>query len=172
MEEGTDRSLAPRETSEAAPVPPTAGEGVPLTLFRELLMKHEQLLVQYGMVRAGGARLFEYKADAETRARDLTRARQALREAESRHRREILELKAQLRRSELALQDRDTRISDLESKVRTLELLTRNAVTTESIERRFLEVLEKEREVEDLMFGADLPEGEPRPSQRNSTRDH
>src|SRR5206468_9291773 len=31
---------------------------VPCSLYNELLLKHEQLLVQYGMIRAGGQKLF------------------------------------------------------------------------------------------------------------------
>ena len=34
-------------------------EMIPIDLFRELSMKHEQLLVQYGMVRVGGQRMME-----------------------------------------------------------------------------------------------------------------
>jgi hypothetical protein len=163
-------ALAARPSSDL-PVPAaSAAQGVPLTLYRELLMKHEQLLVQYGMVRVGGARLYELKAEAESKAAELGRMRGALRSAERRHGQALSELQARLRRAELALQERETRIAALESKIRGLELVTRNAVTTESIERRFLEVLEKEREVEDLLLGAEP--APPRPDPAPKTRDH
>lgn len=153
------------------PVPASeAGEAVPLTLYRELLMKHEQLLVQYGMVRVGGARLYELKAEAEQRAAELGRVREALRAAEKAHREALAELRGRLRRSELALQERETRIASLENKIRGLELVTRNAVTTESIEKRFLEVLDKEREVESLLLGAEPAAPPPDPPRRR--RDH
>jgi hypothetical protein len=161
------QALEPRSSNEL-PVAAASGEAVPLTLYRELLMKHEQLLVQYGMVRVGGARLYELKAEAEAKAAELGRMQGALRGAEKRHGREMAEMGTRLRRAELALQERETRIAALENKIRGLELVTRNAVTTESIERRFLEVLEKEREVEDLLLGADAVAAEAPPK----TRDH
>src|SRR4051794_29525634 len=49
-----------------SPVPDSgAYEVVPASLYLELQMKHEQLLVQYGMVRAGGLRLMELRAQVE-----------------------------------------------------------------------------------------------------------
>src|SRR5437762_2541155 len=59
----------------AAPVP-VAPDVVPLSLYNELLMKHEQILVQYGMIRAGGQKLLEYKADAESKAEEIRDARE------------------------------------------------------------------------------------------------
>src|SRR5881409_121764 len=47
---------------------------VPCSLYNDLLLKHEQLMVQYGMIRAGGQKLFEYKAVAETKDEELRRA--------------------------------------------------------------------------------------------------
>jgi hypothetical protein len=134
-------------------------------------MKHEQLLVQYGMVRVGGARLYELKAEAEQRAAELGRVRGALRAAEKAHAESLAELRARLRRAELALQERETLIASLENKIRSLELVTRNAVTSESIEKRFLEVLDKEREVESLLLGAEA-EASPADPPPRRTRDH
>ena len=44
--------------------PPRGQETIPIRLFEDLQMKHEQLLVQYGMVRAGGLRAMELQAHA------------------------------------------------------------------------------------------------------------
>ena len=44
---------------------------VPASLYNDLLLKHEQILVQYGMIRAGGQKLFEYKAVAESKDEEL-----------------------------------------------------------------------------------------------------
>src|SRR5207245_11310752 len=60
--------LPARREPSGPPGPIPAPEGaVPLSLFNELLLKHEQILVQYGMIRAGGQKLLEYKADAEAK---------------------------------------------------------------------------------------------------------
>ena len=50
-------------TSLPVPAAPAslAELAVPATLFQELQMKHEQLLVQYGMVRVGGMRVLELR---------------------------------------------------------------------------------------------------------------
>jgi len=134
------------------------GDFVPGLLYRELLMKHEQLLVQYGMVRVGGARLFEYKAEAEQTRSELDGARRQLRDFEESSHEEVADLQARLRRAELRLQERDEELRVLRSKLRTMELAARNATATESVERRFLDVMDKERAVEGLRG-----DGEPGP---------
>src|SRR4030095_10130641 len=61
--------LHPAPESAALPVrwaPQESGERlVPRDLYSELVMKHERLLVQYGMIRAGGVKLLEARADLE-----------------------------------------------------------------------------------------------------------
>jgi hypothetical protein len=124
---------------------------VPADLYRELAMKHEQLLVQYGMVRASGQRLFEFREEAERSAEDLARSEVRQKEMQDRASREIGFLKQHLRQAELEIEQRNMEIAGLREKVRVLELVTRNAVTTESIEKQFLQVFEKERQVEALL---------------------
>jgi hypothetical protein len=77
-------------------------------------------------------------------------------ELESR-KREIDALRAELRRvqqqlqeSELELEGKNLEIEALEVKVGSLEMLTRNAVTNETIEKQFSQVMDQSRRVEEL----------------------
>jgi len=158
------RALAPVPAGAAIAPRGQADDHVPGLLYRELLMKHEQLLVQYGMVRVGGARLFEYKAEAERVRSELDAARRGLREAEERHQEELAAVQAELRRRELRLQERDEELRVARSRLKTMEVAARNASVSESIERKFLEVMDKERSVDDLL-------GRPR-RPRRSPSDH
>ena len=47
---------------------PAVTDMVPGLLYRELMMKHEHLLVQYGMLRASGGRLYETRKEAQQQA--------------------------------------------------------------------------------------------------------
>ena len=125
-------------------------EAVPIDLYRELAMKHEQLLVQYGMVRVGGQRLMEYKAEAEQLAEALRRAEEQARQERDRHERDAGFLRKHLRQAELEIEEKNQEISALQEKLRLLELISRNAITTESIEEQFLQVFDKRRELEEL----------------------
>lgn len=127
---------------------PYSTETVPLTLFQELQMKHEQLLVQYGMVRAAGMRVMELQNEVVARTEEaqglkaqiaLTRAK--LFDASAPYR-------TQARKAELELKGRQLEIDALKEKVRGLEMLTRNAVTTETIERQFTDLLAQEEKVD------------------------
>ncbi len=153
-------ALAPepmRGSSEAiAPLPRTGGlervllDYVPADLYRELAMKHEQLLVQYGMIRASGQKLYEFRDEAERRSEDLARAGEQLKTLQDRASREIGALKGRVRQAELDLESRNIEIAALREQVRTLELCARNAATTESIERQFQRIFEKERTIDAL----------------------
>lgn len=125
-------------------------EMVPIDLFRELSMKHEQLLVQYGMVRVGGQKMLEYKGESERLAEALRNAEETLRTERDRYARETGFLKKHLRQAELEIEERNQELATLRDKARMLELLSRNAITTESIERQFLQVFDKRRELEEL----------------------
>jgi hypothetical protein len=133
-----------KRSTAIAPRRSTGGEfvvhaSVPLTLFQELQMKHEQLLVQYGMVRAGGLRVMERQTDVEAKKRQLT----ALRADNSR-------LQQQLQESQLELEGKCLEVEALQVKVRSLEMLSRNAVTNETIEKQFSELIDQTRRVEEL----------------------
>ena len=110
-------------------------------------MKHEQLLVQYGMVRAGGLRAVRIQADLDARSRELKQCREEIGLLEERLARETSEFRRRLREADLELEGRAMEIAALREKVRALEMLTRNAVTTETIESQFAAVRQQMRVV-------------------------
>ena len=123
-------ALVPRDDARAAlaPAPRIDHNAVPFALFQDLQMKHEQLLVQYGMVRAGGLRSMELQAELDTKRRELETIRIDL---EERLQRETSRLRKQLRESRLELEGRALEISALREKVKALEMLGRNSTTSE-----------------------------------------
>jgi hypothetical protein len=145
---------------DAEPVPPEHHgsqalerlfhDSVPLGLYHELQMKHEQLLVQYGMVRAGGLRLLEIQGELEKRGRVVKEHETEIDLLRDKLRRDTRILRKRLRETELELEGRKLEVAALRAKVRALEMLTRNAVTSEAIERQFSEVAEQTRRVDDL----------------------
>lgn len=128
-------------TALVVPVPPSppvvAAEGVPLTIFRELLMKHEQLLVQYGMLRVSGQQVHEVRLDAERKAADAARAADELGRIRDRHAREIGLLKARLRQAELLLAEREDEIGRLRQELQRQEMAVRNAGRAGAIDAEF-----------------------------------
>ncbi|HEX5044220.1 MAG TPA: hypothetical protein VFV75_15025 [Candidatus Polarisedimenticolaceae bacterium] len=134
---------------------PVLGETVPVSLFQELQMKHEQLLVQYGMVRAAGMRVLDLQAQVGEKDAQVTAAHEEGARLRDRLQKETGELRGRLRARELELEGRALEIAALQEKVRALEMLTRNAVTNESIERQFGEVMEQMRRVDRLRAAGD-----------------
>ena len=125
-------------------------ETVPLGLFQELQMKHEQILVQYGMVRAGGLRVMELQAELDTRRRQIEEAQAETARLKERLSREAGDLRKRLREAELELEGRRVEAAALREKVRGLEMLTRNTVTNEAIDRQFTDVMDQMRRVDRL----------------------
>jgi hypothetical protein len=122
----------------APPSPPAAAaEGVPQAIFRELLMKHEQLLVQYGMLRVSGQQIHEVRRDAERKASDAARAADELARIRDRHAREIGLLKARLRQAELLLAEREDEIGRLRQELQRQEMAVRNASRAGAIDAEF-----------------------------------
>jgi hypothetical protein len=134
----------------AAPLDRVLRETVPVSLFQDLQMKHEQLLVQYGMVRAGGLRVLEMQSELESRRRQLEEAQAETARVKERVAREAGDLRKRLREAELELEGRRVEAAALREKVRALEMLTRNSVTNEAIERQFADVMEQVRRVDRL----------------------
>lgn len=139
-------------------------DAVPIALYQDLQMKHEQLLVQYGMVRAAGLRAMEVQAELDSGRQELERTRIDL---EERLQRETSRLRKQLRESRLELEGRALEISALREKIKALEMLGRNSDTSESIERQYYRVMAQSRRVDQLSSvahpggsgaGADRPE--------------
>jgi len=134
----------------ARPVARGSAEGVPLTLYQDLQMKHEQLLVQYGMMRAGGLRMMEVQGELEAKREELERAEGLLASRRQDSGAELPRLKHKLRAANLELEGRALEIAALHEKVRALEMLTRNAVTNESVEKQFGAVMDQSRKVDRL----------------------
>ena len=126
------------------------GEVVPLALYQDLQMKHDQLLVQYGMARANGLRMTESRADLGDKHGELEIYRNRISEQRKEFKEEIAQLRDKLRRAHLELQGKSLEIAALHEKVRALEMLTRNAVTSEAIEKQFNDLLDQARKVDGL----------------------
>ena len=142
-------------------------ESVPISLFQDLQLKHEQLLVQYGMVRAGGLRVLEMQAELDTRRRQIEDAQAENTRVKERLAREAGELRKRLREAELELEGRRIETAALREKVRGLEMLTRNSVTNEAIDRQFVDVMAQLRRVDRLTAELEVKEptsGRPWPS--------
>jgi hypothetical protein len=138
----------PEVRRTALPAPFRAQESVPLGLYHEILMKHEQLLVQYGMLRAGGLREDGPGDGTSMRALEQSRAEVARvkdeLDAERRSHREAMD---GLRKE---LEGREVEVAALQEKVRALEMMTRNSVTNEAIDRQFQQLHEQARKVDAL----------------------
>jgi hypothetical protein len=167
-------SIRRRSSSLPVPLENRPAESVPISLFQELQMKHEQLLVQYGMFRASGMRVLSLRAELEARQDELNQSNARLADLRRQSSRETARLKQLLRGVELEQEGRGLEVAALREKVRALELLTRNTATNESIERQFSDVMTQMRRVDSLnqkSSGPEEPE-EPRwPDPRQET-DH
>lgn len=125
-------------------------DGVPLSLYLDLQMKHEQLLVQYGMVRAAGLRVMELQTELETRQRKLDEAELERRRLRQRLGQESAEFKKRMDAARRELEGRSLEIAALQEKVKALEMMTRNAVTNETIENQFRQIMDQSRRVEEM----------------------
>ncbi len=123
---------------------------LPIGLYQELPMKHAQLLVPYGMVRASGLRTLELQGDLDAKRREIEECRAEIARLRDRLARETAVLRQKLREADLELKGRTIEIAALREKVRGLEMLTRNAVTSETIERQFASVMEQMQVVDRL----------------------
>jgi len=104
--------------SDAAPPSRVPQDVVPISLYNELLMKHEQILVQYGMIRAGGQKLLEFKADSEAKTEEIRRHQERYQALRQRALKEIALLRKRLRESEIALEERRIEVAVLEERLR------------------------------------------------------
>ena len=118
---------------------------VPISLFQELQMKHEQLLVQYGMIRAAGMR----SMDVQNRLNRAQAKLVKLQEGRGRGGRDEA-LGRELREAHLELEGRALEILALKEKVRGLEMLTRNEITNETIDKQFAEIVDQSKRLQRL----------------------
>jgi excisionase family DNA binding protein len=107
---------------------------VPRDLYSELVMKHERLLVQYGMVRAGGVKLLEARADLEMKDSLLADREREIRELKERSEKEIGFLQNHLRQAEIEIEDRNIEIALLQEKLRRVELASASSEAVRSFD--------------------------------------
>ena len=148
LDSGTRSTAIARRKSSGGESPLHAS--VPIVLFQELQMKHEQLLVQYGMVRAGGMRVFQLQAELDDKHRSLVEAQEHVARLKREMVQETARLRSMVREAELEQEGRGLEIAALTEKVRALEMLTRNARTSDSIERQFREMMDQSQRVDRL----------------------
>ncbi len=120
---------------------------VPVSLYNELLLKHEQLLVQYGMIRAGGQKLFEYKAVAETKDEELKKTEDRYRALRARAIKEIQFLRKHMREAEIEVEERNIEITLLQEKIKRLEAAAAHAATDDGFDKNLVEIRQKERDI-------------------------
>jgi len=120
---------------------------VPSSLYNELLLKHEQLLVQYGMIRAGGQKLLEYKAVAETKDDELQKAEDRYQSLRARAIKEIQFLRKHLREADLEVEERNIEITLLQEKIKRLEAAAAHAATDDGFDKNIVEIRQKERDI-------------------------
>ena len=143
-----DTRLVAREPDRVEPTRLDPQETmVPASLFSDLLMKHEQLLVQYGMIRAGGQKLLEYKAASEAKDDDLRKADERYQALRARAVKEIRFLRKHLREAEIEVEDRNIEIVLLQEKIKRLEQAAAGAAVPESLEQQVGAIRDKERAI-------------------------
>ncbi len=120
---------------------------VPASLYHELFLKHEQLLVNYGMVRAGGQKLFEYKAVAETREEELKSAEDRFQALRARAVKEIQFLRRHLREAEIEVEERNIEITLLQEKLKRLEAAAAHAASAPTLDQSLTDIRQKERDI-------------------------
>jgi hypothetical protein len=128
-------------------------ETVPGTLYRDLQLKHEQLLVQYGMMRVGGLRALELRGELDDTRRRLEEAQARAVELRRRLADETARLAQRLRKAELEGESRQIEVDALREKVRALEVGQRSAGSGEPLERQFADLMAQARRVRDLAKG-------------------
>jgi excisionase family DNA binding protein len=133
-------------------------DGVPISLYNELLMKHEQILVQYGMIRAGGQKLLEYKADAEAKTAAIEREKERYQSLRQRAVKEIGFLRKRLREMEMRLEEQRIEIALLQEKGRRIDPSGPASSPGGSFEATLMEIKDQERAI------AELAAEEPRPA--------
>ncbi|SRR6266568_8055230 len=120
---------------------------VPAALFNDLLMKHEQLLVQYGMIRAGGQKLLEFKAAAESGEEELRKAEERYQALRARAIREIQFLRKHLREAEIEVEERNIEITLLQEKIKRLDMAAAHAASVDTFDRSVEDIRQKERDI-------------------------
>lgn len=96
---------------------------VHVSVFNELMMKHEQLLVQFGMIRASGQKLLDFKAELDLKNGEIKQKNQEIQELKRRIIKEVDFLTRHLREAEIEIEEKNFQITMLKEKIRNLELI-------------------------------------------------
>ena len=120
---------------------------VPVSLFNELLMKHEQILVQYGMIRAGGQKLLEYKASSEVKEEELRKAEDRYQALRAKAIREIQFLRKHLREAEIEVEERNIEVTLLQEKMKRLDMAAAHAASADAFDGKIVEIRQKELDI-------------------------
>ncbi|PYQ14136.1 MAG: hypothetical protein DMH00_02435 [Acidobacteria bacterium] len=129
-------------TRWAAELP--AERTVPRDLYNELVMKHERLLVQYGMIRASGQKMLEARGELDMKDSLLAEREGEIREIRERSEKEIGFLQNHLRQAEIEIEDRNIEIALLQEKVRGLEMVAASAEAVRSFDEEVRSIRERE----------------------------
>lgn len=119
-------------------------------------MKHEQLLVQYGMVRASGLRVMELQQDLESSRAEVEELAGEIDRLRERLTTETRRFHKDRQEHELEMKGKSLEIDALQEKVRGLEMLMRNSVTTETIDQQVSALMDHAQRV-----GRRLPRSRP-----------
>ena len=163
MSDSGPGALERRAPGQLTRNPAAPFDSVPALLYHELQLKHEQLLVQYGMMRAGGMRALELRDQLDRRTADVESGAEELRAFRARRDDDVATLEKAVREANFELEGRALEIAALHEKVRALELLTRNQVTTESIDDQYRNLVRQLHRVERHASTADRAPAKPRP---------
>lgn len=115
------RSLARMEPADA--LDQHLRNFVHVSVYNELLMKHEQLLVQFGMIRASGQKLLDFKAEIDLKNSEIKQKNHEIHDLKRRIIKEVDFLTRHLREAEIEIEEKNFQITVLKEKVRNLELI-------------------------------------------------
>lgn len=96
---------------------------VHVSVYNELMMKHEQLLVQFGMIRASGQKLLDFKAEVDLKNEEIKHKNQEIQELKRRIIKEVDFLTRHLREAEIEIEEKNFQLAVLREKNRGLELI-------------------------------------------------
>jgi len=135
---------------------------VHLSVYNELLMKHEQMLVQFGMIRASGQKLLEFKAELDLKNTEIKQKNHEIQDLKRRIIKEVDFLTRHLREAEIEIEDKNFQITLLKERMRNLELiLTAPEQTEPATLARSGEAMDSEVRPLEVERGGGAPPPEP-----------
>ncbi|MEE9217613.1 MAG: helix-turn-helix domain-containing protein [Acidobacteriota bacterium] len=133
---------------------------VHVSVYNELLMKHEQMLVQFGMIRASGQKLLDFKAEVDLKNEEVKHKNHEIQDLKRRIIKEVDFLTRHLREAEIEIEEKNFQVALLKEKVRNLELIL---TSPEADEDATPAAPEDSSPPEIASLGQDSPQGRPPP---------